>query len=479
MLSISVELLHGTFRGDPHGSANTGYLSRGEWPPSPARLFAAFVAADGTGKACRVTDGAELDWFERLPPPVIHADPNPSHQPLLPRYVVQHGGSAAKGSHHEYVGRSGALSRAGVRVAPRSPHIVYSWEGQTPKDAILAALRLRAARVGYLGTSDSPVRIRVMTGTLPSAAAACAFVPDLEGDLVINVTQPGDVVRWDRLYAAWTARGASTSRSQFPALMHPATYDARLPERPRDRGEVVVWLRLGAAVSGRRVSAVTALFKQAVLNRHQRLYGTPPAVLHGHGFCGTGYEIARYLALPDVGYPRSRGRIHGLALWLPPGCDSMAHRTARDAAVAIRRLSGRGIDVAVAPRDDEARPVAACPERWLQPSRSWGTAVPAIHERRRPLDLAEVGRWCRHAGLPDPVDFRSARAPLVHGAPDLAPVEVNRPGRPALPYSHVELWFDHAIPGPVVIGAGRQRGFGLCVPLDGAAWRADSPRAER
>ena len=61
MISISVELLHGTFRGDPDGSANTGRLSRGEWPPSPARLFAALVAADGTGEACQVTDGAELE----------------------------------------------------------------------------------------------------------------------------------------------------------------------------------------------------------------------------------------------------------------------------------------------------------------------------------------------------------------------------------------------------------------------------------
>ena len=64
MLAISVELLHGTFRGDPDGTANTGQLTRGEWPPSPTRLFAALVAADGTRDRCRVTDGAELAWFE-------------------------------------------------------------------------------------------------------------------------------------------------------------------------------------------------------------------------------------------------------------------------------------------------------------------------------------------------------------------------------------------------------------------------------
>ena len=113
MLAISVELLHGTFRGDPNGTANTGRLTRGEWPPSPARLFAALVAADGTRQKCRVTDGAELAWFERLPAPGIHAHARPWHQLLQPRYVVRHESSPSKSTHQEYVGRSGALNRSG------------------------------------------------------------------------------------------------------------------------------------------------------------------------------------------------------------------------------------------------------------------------------------------------------------------------------------------------------------------------------
>ena len=468
MLAISVELLHGTFRGDPDGTANTGRLTRGEWPPSPARLFAALVAADGTRQQCRVTDGTELAWFERLPPPVIHAHSKPWHQPLQPRYVVRHEGSASKSTHQEYVGRSGALHRAGVRVATRDPRVVYSWDVESPTRVTLDALRRRAARVGYLGASDSPVRVRVATRMPPPTARHDAFLPGRRGNAVIDVTEPGDLKVLDRMYDEWCARGASVSRLQFPALRHGIPY--RSPSssaEPVDRGSVVAWLRLGAAVSGRRVSAVTALFKEAILSHHQSIHGEPPAILHGHGFGGTGYEIARYLALPDVGYPRSRGRIHGLALWVPPGCDSIARQMARDAAVAIRRLTGRGVDVSVALRDDdEPRPYAAHPDRWLRRSRGWATAFPAIHERRRTLDLAEVARWCRHAGLPEPIAFRSARTPLVAGALDLAPVEVNRPGKSVLPYSHVELRFAQAVAGPVVIGSGRQRGFGLCVPVD-------------
>ena len=468
MLAISVELLHGTFRGDPDGTANTGRLTRGEWPPSPTRLFAALVAADGTRQQCRVTNGAELAWFERLPPPAIHADGRPCHQSLKPRYVVRHKGNAEKATHQEYIGRSGVLNRAGARVAPRDPRIVYSWDVESPPAEILEALRRRAARVGYLGASDSPVRVRVSTRTSPAATLSDVYLPDGRGNLVIDVPGPGHLQVLDRMYDEWCAHGASVSRLQFPALHRGVSYRSPGSAEPVDRGEVVAWLRLGAAVSGRRLSLVTALFKEAVLSQHQRLFGEPPATLHGHGFSGSGYEIARYLALPDVGYQWSRGRIHGLALWLPPASDSAVRQRARDAALAIRQLTGRGVDVDVAPRDEEARPLASRPDRWLHRAREWVTAFPAIHERRCPLDLAEVARWCRHAGLPEPVAFRSARTPLVAGAIDLAPVEVNRLGRPALPYSHVKLRFAHAVPGPVVIGSGRQRSFGLCVPVDEA-----------
>lgn len=467
MLAITIEFLHGTFRGDPNGTANTGRLDKGEWPPSPGRLFAALVAADGTGEACRVTDGSELEWFEQLPPPLIYADAAPPHQALTPRFVVRHGGGTAKGSHQEYVGRGTAINRAGVRIAPNTPCVVYAWDDETPPDAILDALRRRAARVGYLGSSDSAVRLRVGTDLPASAEPTKSFNPDPDGDTSINVSQPGDLGQWDRRHREWTERGASASRSQYPALMHSARYRSPCSARSEELGEVVAWLRLSDAISGRRIGALTARFKDAVLSQHQRIHGTPPAVLHGHGYTGTGYDIARYLALPDVGYIRSRGRIHGLALWLPPSTDPMARQTARDAARSIRTLSGAGRNVALAPHDGEARPLAAHPARWLQSSRAWSTAVPAIHERRRPLDLDEVSRWCRHAGLPDPVAFRSARAPLVPGALDLAPIEVNRPDRPPLPYSHVELRFERPVFGPVVIGSGRQRGFGLCVPIDG------------
>ena len=119
-----------------------------------------------------------------------------------------------------------------------------------PNATTLEALRRRAARVGYLGSSDSPVRARVGTELLTPPAEAGAFVPDREGGSLINVTREGDLARWDRLHEQWIVRGASVSRSQSPALRHPVAYRSPLSDEPQDDGEVVAWLRLETAALG-------------------------------------------------------------------------------------------------------------------------------------------------------------------------------------------------------------------------------------
>ena len=133
MFTISVELLHGTFRGDPDGTAITGRLERGEWPPSPARLFATLVAADGTRQQTRVTDGSELLWLEALPAPSIHAHPQAWHQAQQPRFVVI--AERANRTHQEYVcpWRCPASPRRASR-ASRPAYRVPMGEDASPRD---------------------------------------------------------------------------------------------------------------------------------------------------------------------------------------------------------------------------------------------------------------------------------------------------------------------------------------------------------
>lgn len=475
MLIATVEFLLGTYRADPDGTAHTGRLERGEWPPAPSRLFDALVDADGTRDRCRHTDGTELEFLERAGPPVIAATDGIHHQELLPRFVASWSASFDRdnktrelSTHQEYVGRKGTEVRPGVRVAPRVPTVRYLWDSDI-SGKHLRALGTRAARIAYLGCADSPVRVRFETTQgKDDIDGPQLYVPDPGGELALGVPQAGRLDALDSAFDQWTNDGKTKSvgRYQFPALATKARY--RLPQRagrPVNMGRIVASLILRPAVSGRRVSAVTAAFKAAVLDRHQAMYGEPPSVLHGHGYGSTGYDLARFLALPDVGHAHASSRIHGVAMWLPADVDVAVVGRIREVVRSIPELVGRSFRSQVEVWDRQRRPRAADPRRWTGPSRWWATVFPAVVERHGPISLGEICRWCKHAGAPEPIAIRHSRSPLVHGAVSLAPSEVHRPDRPGRPYCHIELVFAEPVTGPIVIGSGRQRGLGLCAPI--------------
>lgn len=474
MLVITVEFLHGTYRADPDGTAHTGFLDRGEWPPAPSRLFAALVAADGTGGRCRVTDGSELSFLESLPPPTIRADDSSTvmHNVLEPRFIVE--GDATFNvnkerrisSTQEYVGRKASEVRPGVRVCPRHPVVSFAWDIDEIPDAVRRGLELRAARVGYLGCADSPVQVTVAGVAAPDETPA--YTPDPTGDLALGVPQPGLLDALDRHYAQWLQLGPSLRRGQSPGLRRLVTYRRPAVARTasREPASELLWFALGSSVSGRRVLSVTETFRRTVLDRYDRICGDVPAVLHGHDLGEPGYDSARFLALADVGHRHATGQIHGVAIWLPAGTSTDIVDNCRSAMASATGFVGPGFASTISPWAGAERPLAANPTRWSQSALRWATVFPALHERRvKRVDVAVVGDWCKHAGLPRPVAVREGRSPFVAGAVDLAPSEVNRVDRPHRRYSHIEMIFERPVNGPVVIGAGRQFGFGLCVPV--------------
>ena len=161
MLTVTVELLHGTIRaGSPDDTVMAGG-AEGEWPPSPARLFSALVAGDGTRDRCEVTTGDGFRWLEAQAPPVIHASPSEDvlTSASRPRFVVVD--STNDGAVQDYPARTSREVRPGPRQAPRDTTISYVWPDAAPPPDAVAGLEARAARVGYLGCADSPVRVVV------------------------------------------------------------------------------------------------------------------------------------------------------------------------------------------------------------------------------------------------------------------------------------------------------------------------------
>ncbi|MYE54054.1 MAG: type I-U CRISPR-associated protein Cas5/Cas6, partial [Chloroflexi bacterium] len=75
---------------------------------------------------------------------------------------------------------------------------------------------------------------------------------------------------------------------------------------------------------------------------------------------------------------------------------------------------------------------------------------------------------CEHIGLPRPTELLLHPTSLVQGIPisrEFARIPRNRNGGQRR-HAHAVIIFDQPVRGPVMIGAGRFRGYGLCRPVD-------------
>jgi CRISPR-associated protein Csb2 len=389
---------------------------------------------------------------------------------LCDRYVVVDG--TKEGTVQDYPARTSRSVRPGLRLAPRDSEVVYIWEDLVLSDSAVQGIAARASRVGYLGCADSPVSIRVETSHPNGNGMTTAWVSDPSGTESLPVPFEGLLEVLDIAYERFTS-GELVRRSWFASRRARYRPPGEAGSDPGiDAAPTVVWLRLEPPVPGRKVVAVTETLRAAVLAKYERYVAGSaegvPQILHGHGFDGAGYQHACWLALPDVGYPRSKGRIHGAAIWLPPGTPAAVIEGVRTSLRHVQDLVRPGyFRASLRSHSGERKPLAASPDRWVGPSSVWTTAFPVVHERWQAggPDLASVARWCSNAGLPEPIAFRSATVPLQPGAVSLMAHETHRKGKEFRPYSHVEVSFDEPVAGPVVIGRSRQFGLGLMAPV--------------
>lgn len=474
MLVISVELLHGTIRtGSPDDTAMAGGAESGEWPPSPARLFAALVSGGGTRARSVRAMGEELSWLEALPPPQIQADPPGLVEvsPLQGRFVVVD--ETSQGAVQNYPARTSASVRPGVRQSPANASITYVWPEADPTVDHLDSLRYRAARIGYLGCADSPVRVAV-TEAVRAGTPEDAWVPDSGvRSSTLPVPYTGLLKVLDRAYDNW-CDGVQTRRVWLPTVRQ----GYRAPGKRTESAEaapLVVWLRFDRPLTGRHLTAVTGTLRSAVMDHLQRSIfpeHVVPALIHGHRSPGDGPEQACFLALPNVGQRHADGRLFGAAVLLPAATDG---EVVQSVWSALSRLSAEKLtkpnwfEVKISVHSGEERPWACNPKRWSGPARRWESVTPVVFERwtKGAPSLDEVALWCTHANLPAPIATGFQRHPTVPGALDLHPTEVFSPQKQRRPYSHMWIEFERPLRGPVVIGKGRYLGLGLMVPTVG------------
>ena len=121
-----------------------------EWPPHPARVFAALRSV---AKSYELTP---LQQLEQLPPPLIHAIVLAPHSRSR-TYVVTNA-TSEKGGNQNHPGHKSNNLKERVSSFPADPRVQFLWTDDVEiSDEALAGLDDLARRVPYLGRSTSPV----------------------------------------------------------------------------------------------------------------------------------------------------------------------------------------------------------------------------------------------------------------------------------------------------------------------------------
>ncbi len=211
----------------------------------------------------------------------------------------------------------------------------------------------------------------------------------------------------------------------------------------------------------------------------------PPKWFSGHCSDGTP-TAAPHLALtplPFVGSKHADGRILGLALALPAGLDPQEggrclepflHDTDTGLPREHSLFSGQWFECRVEIETRERPPVNLDPDTWTRKSCVWASVTPVVLNRHfdgkdKWQQAAEsVKEACLHIGLPRPREVLLHPVSLVEGVPHARdyPQLTRKNDGGHRSHSHAVIIFDEQVSGPVIVGAGRFRGYGLCRPMD-------------
>jgi CRISPR-associated protein Csb2 len=470
MLAIAWQYLTGRAVATDPTDRNTA-----EWPPHPDRVFQALVAAWGD-MGCAPTGERALAWLAALDPPEIACPLNVS-QPEAPRTYVP-------------VNDVATVDTPRQRKPRRFPSIVVGeavcalvWPAADPGEHFDALSHLCAA-VSHVGHSTSVVRM-----TAERSAPAVKLRPaGVRGDYNLRVPRAGRLTDLKRAFsggdANWTRPPMAPwcayeiLREDLPALS--GDFDPRL---------LVIRFSSRCALSLTDSPAVVLALRSMLIAGSHDL---PAArrLISGHEDDGAPLRVPHVSLLPlafvgdidTTGGMHADGHLMGVGVALPRDVTPDGEQEILLAvAGSLRRTPEGPPRLLLGPRGavDMAFDALAAPARtldpttWCRSTEAWATVTPIVLDRSAPRRNTDRDGWaedqirlaCARQNLPAPyVELlpvsRFSGAPTTAEFPPLLRKDGTRRW-----HVHACLRFPHPIPGPLVLGAGRYRGYGLLRPM--------------
>ena len=487
-LCITIRFLQPYFHGRCDGDAP-------EWPPSPLRLYQALVAA----AAARLNERVKLErtlpalrWLEQLPPPTIIAPHGRPVQTGYRTYVPDNVGDLVAGSWA--AGRPADIADHGINKDFRPTHM----EGEAvhflfslPEDGCpqLKTLVAAARAVTHVGWGIDMVVGNAAVVTEEEAKA-------LDGETWL----PSNTTAGSRLRAV---KGGTLEEliQKHGAFLNRFTHDSNgsesfRPVPPLTKFRVVGYHRaidpepcqyaafglLRPDATGylpfdttRRARDIAGMVRHAVAETaFQQGWSDEQINVFVHGKTVDGTQPAsgdkspdrfQYLPLPTINHKLNRvGSIRRVLVTAPAHCDGQ---------ITWLRRALAGVDLRTNDNTTSALLTIVPASDWVLGQyvgqcRSWSTVTPVILPVHDGYDPNTAGKWLRkafeHGGyapeLVSQIDLEWRRGGFLAGV-DVASRYLPPKNLENKPRYHVRVRFPHPIAGPVAVGSGRFRGFGL------------------
>jgi len=521
MLALGVRYLNGFV-----AACEPDARERAEWPPHPGRVFMALAAAHfQTGDD--PVERQALEWMEGLPtcPHLLASD-------ALARAVVTHYVPVNdKAGPSKALLQSAPLTRdrqarSFARAWPDHDTMYLAWRDADPPEKIRLALEALCAKVTRVGHSSSLVQMWVAES---DEIGEPNWVPDDDHAAIhLRVAGPGTIEDLERRYnreaieafAALEVAAADGSnvkaqkaarkrlkdefQNEPPSQLRPEISFYQGYARPTPPGDVsvapgtvfsphLIVLTLEPREGPYRlldllcVLTVAQRWREALLSHSNDLPERVRHVVSGHDRDGAPLPEPHlaFVPLAFVAHPHADGHLLAMAITLPEGLGSDERRDVLRVVGRVHELKLGRLGVWSVQRDTSARPPWNLrPEAWTadpEGATHWSTVTPVAFDRHpKAKDRAEYQREvagmiaaaCESIGLPSPreVIVTSVSAhlgvPPAHAFPRL-----RRKDDSERRHAHAILVFDRSVRGPILLGAGRYRGYGLCRPMSGEAER--------
>jgi CRISPR-associated protein Csb2 len=489
------------------------------------RLFMA-MAATYFEAAGNNQHRAAIEWFESQPPPTVCAS-DCQQRTVVTAFVPVNDkkGSESLGSTRSRQARTfptvipdsdvmyyiwdGEVPEAHVLALGEiltnvsrighSSSLVHAWLDRDFDIANAAALHAWTAGEEVLG--GRPMRTHYSGALRELEIAYNGNAIELYADLIRQISEASGKAKSGLKKQLQKEFGDAVPTSRRPeprltARYHRADITPKLPALNScfDDQLLVLAFQDGPVLGCESTLRVTTALRGAILSQ----FTSPaeiPEWISGHQLDGKPSQKTHLamMPLPFIGAEHSDGHLLGIALAFPREVNPRARatglrkllsdpETGEDKEIVLRL--GDLVIVTLRVESRSAAPLALRSRTWTGASMYWTSARPIVLDRFPKLDrnadrqgwLAEtmeiVSTSCERIGLPAPADIAISMNSFLSGVPRAKPsgggfpAYGNKNGASTRCMVHATIAFRQPVTGPVLLGAGRYLGYGLCKPFD-------------